>query len=98
MSTALELSFLVAIAAGALAIWYAPAYRRAHAKRIVVCSEVRERAVVTPDALRFALTSLFKRPTLRLKDCTRWPERKDCGQECTAQLERKLSGRARRPT
>src|SRR5437763_3815390 len=24
---------------------------------------------------------------LRLKACTRWPEKKDCGQECLAQVE-----------
>jgi hypothetical protein len=89
MSTSAELALLVAIAACALAIWYVPAFRRFREKRLVVCPEVRERAVVTPNALRFAVTSLFARPTLRLKDCTRWPGRADCGQECVGQLERK---------
>ena len=34
-----------------------------------------------------ALSAPQGRPQLRLDACTRWPERKDCGQECLGQVE-----------
>jgi hypothetical protein len=30
---------------------------------------------------------LLTEPTLRLKGCSRWPERQNCGQECLQQIE-----------
>jgi len=97
MSSPVALVLICALAAVCLAIWYVPAYRRAREWRLVTCPEVKERAVVRPDAFRYAATSLGKRPLLRLKDCTRWPERAGCGQECVARLEksRKLTGEPR---
>lgn len=96
MSTPVALAVICLLAAVSLAVWYVPAFRRGHAARIVICPEAKERAVVRPKAWLFAATSLKRRPTLRLDDCTRWPERKDCGQECVAQLEksRTLRGEA----
>ena len=39
--------------------------------------------------MREALVSgLFGRQHLRLRDCSRWPERAGCGQDCLAQVER----------
>jgi hypothetical protein len=55
--------------------------------RIVVCPESREMVAVEVDARHAALSAPQGRPELRLESCTRWPERKDCGQECLGQVE-----------
>ncbi len=55
--------------------------------RIVVCPETREMVAVEVDARHAALSAPQGRPHLRLESCTRWPERKDCGQECLGQVE-----------
>jgi len=55
--------------------------------RIVVCPETREMVAVEVDARHAALSAPQGRPELRLESCTRWPERKECGQECLGQVE-----------
>ena len=32
------------------------------------------------------MTALGKSPELRLSDCSRWPEKANCGQECLSQI------------
>ena len=39
------------------------------------------------DAARAALGAAFGHETVRLSDCTRWPERRGCGQGCLRQIE-----------
>lgn len=51
-------------------------------KRLVTCPENSETAAVNVDALHAMLAS-----DLRLKSCSRWPERAHCGQHCLAQIE-----------
>jgi hypothetical protein len=58
-----------------------------HGTRIVVCPETREMVAVEVDARHAAFSAPQGRPQLRLDACTRWPERKDCGQECLGQVE-----------
>lgn len=55
--------------------------------RIVVCPETREMVAVEVDARHAALHASPGRPQLRLEACTRWPQRRDCGQECLGQVE-----------
>jgi hypothetical protein len=55
--------------------------------RIVVCPETREMVAVAVDARHAAFSAPQGRPQLRLESCTRWPERKDCGQDCLGQVE-----------
>ncbi len=50
--------------------------------RTVNCPETQAPVSVRFNALRAAWTGLAGPPKLRLADCTRWPERADCGQEC----------------
>jgi hypothetical protein len=50
--------------------------------RTVDCPETQAPVSVRFNALRAAWTGLAGPPKLRLADCTRWPERADCGQEC----------------
>lgn len=63
------------------------AYVEFRGRRLIICPESHRPAAVELDAGRAARASLAGRPDLRLHDCSRWPERAGCGQECLAQIE-----------
>jgi hypothetical protein len=64
------------------------AFFKYRGKRIVTCPETNEPVGVDVDAVHAAVTAPFAGGAeLRLKDCTRWPEREACGQECLTQIE-----------
>ena len=50
--------------------------------RVVACPENHRQVAVSFDALRAARTILVDNPSLHIANCTRWPERRDCRQEC----------------
>lgn len=62
-------------------------YIKYRGKRVITCPETRKPAAVEVDARRAALTAAVSHPELRLKSCSRWPERQDCAQECLLQIE-----------
>ncbi len=62
-------------------------YFRFRGQRLITCPENRQTAAVEVDARRAAVTSLLGPPELRLQDCSRWPVRAGCGQECLLQIE-----------
>ena len=68
------------------------AYTKYRGKRVIICPETKEPAAVDVDATHAALTSALREPDLRLRDCSRWPEREDCGQECLAEIEASPDG------
>ena len=72
-----------AAALGALLVTVGKRYRRFRGTRLVTCPETHTTAAVEVDAWRAALTGT----ELRLEDCSRWPERETCGQECLRQIE-----------
>ena len=55
--------------------------------RLARCPETSEYVGVHVDPKSAAVTGLSQRSHLRLDSCTRWPERRDCGQECLRQIE-----------
>ena len=63
------------------------AYRTFRGTRLVTCPETQESAAVEVDARRAALMAALGGTELRLQDCSRWPERQACGQECLQQIE-----------
>jgi hypothetical protein len=63
------------------------AFIRYRGKRIITCPETREPAAVEVDARHAAATAALGEVDLRLKHCSRWPEKRDCGQECLLQIE-----------
>lgn len=79
------------VAALALAFFVrhaAAAFFKYRGRRIVTCPETNAPVGVDVDALHAAATAPFGGgPELRLRDCTRWPEREACGQECLTQIE-----------
>jgi hypothetical protein len=55
--------------------------------RVITCPENQRPAGVRVDARHAGFTNLQGSPDLRLKSCSRWPERQDCGQQCLRQIE-----------
>jgi hypothetical protein len=63
------------------------AWRRYRGTRLVRCPENLETAAVALDTPHVLLTAVSGVPELRLQSCSRWPERRDCGQACLRQIE-----------
>jgi hypothetical protein len=83
-------SFFVSYLALALIIptcWaLAPVWRRARHSRRVDCPGSAHVAMVDLDPWYAVRMSALGNPELRVKDCSRWPERSRCGQDCLVSL------------
>jgi hypothetical protein len=64
------------------------AYLKYRGKGVVICPETRRPVGIEVDARHAAMAAAGGSLDLRLKDCSRWPERADCGQDCVVQVER----------
>jgi hypothetical protein len=83
---------LIAIALLAAALWFGIRWlvrssSRYRGRRIVTCPETKKPAIVEVDSLHASLTSTVGLPDIRLKDCSRWPIKGQCGQECLTDLD-----------
>jgi len=67
------------------ALWGSALYEQYEGSRVVICPENQRQVAVSIDAMHAAVTGLSRAPELHLSDCTRWPERRKCGQECLSQ-------------
>jgi hypothetical protein len=56
-------------------------------KRLITCPETHNIEAVDVDATEAALGAFLSEPTLHLQQCSRWPQRQECGQECLRQIE-----------
>src|SRR5271165_3004854 len=63
------------------------AYFDYRGKRLITCPETHKTEAVDVAATEAAVGAFLSEPTLRLKECSRWPERQNCGQECLQQIE-----------
>jgi hypothetical protein len=63
------------------------AYIKYRGTRVITCPETRRPAAVEVDTKHASFTAAFGRTDLRLKSCSRWPERRDCNQACLLQIE-----------
>jgi hypothetical protein len=63
------------------------AWIRYRGTRLVVCPDNRELVAVEVDAAHAARRAAKGYSDLRLESCTRWPEKRGCGQESLAQVE-----------
>jgi hypothetical protein len=61
-------------------------YFKYRGKRIVSCPENHQPAAVRVAAGKAAVEATLHAPHLHLSECSRWPEKEDCGQECLAQI------------
>lgn len=78
--------FLTAVIVGIAALYFILAplirtYARYRGARVVTCPENNKPAGVQIDAIQAALSR-----DVQLKQCSRWPERQSCGQECLKQI------------
>src|SRR5215472_16591375 len=83
-------SVILVLAGGLVAFRAIPgvrAYFKFRGKRLVTCPETHKAAAVDIGGGEAALGAFLKEPTLRLVECSRWPERENCGQECLQQIE-----------
>lgn len=64
------------------ALWGREIHHAYAGPRAVTCPETHQPVGVTIDATHAAVTGLRGTPDFRLSDCTRWPARIKCGQEC----------------
>ena len=83
---------LIAIIAIAAALWFGTRWlvrslSRYRGSRIVTCPETKRPTMVEVDSLHAVLTSTVGLPDIRLKDCSRWPIKEQCGQECLMDLD-----------
>jgi hypothetical protein len=78
----LVLLFFTAVYLSLPALWARQTHHAYSAPRPVTCPETHQQVAVTIDATHAALTGLRGTPKFRLADCTRWPARVKCGQEC----------------
>jgi len=62
-------------------------YLRYRDARLVTCPETNKPAVVELPARSMGLRAVWDEPCMRLKDCSRWPMRQGCGQDCLRQIE-----------
>jgi hypothetical protein len=89
--TVLTIVIAVLVLAVALFVFRAipgvQAYFRFRGKRLVTCPETQVAAAVAVAAGEAGLGAFVNEPTLRLQECSRWPERENCGQECLSQVE-----------
>ena len=67
--------------------WLVRSSSRYRGTRIVTCPETKEPAIVEVDALHASLTSTVGLPDIRLEECSRWPIKEQCGQECLIDLD-----------
>ena len=90
--------FLVAVIVVALEVPYW-GYRAIHGfrvflkfrgTRLVTCPETHKPAVVEVAAGSMGLQAILNDPSLHLSECSRWPMRQDCGQNCLRQIEAQM--------
>ena len=62
-------------------------YLKFRGKRLVSCPETHQPAAVRVAAGTAAFKATIGNEQLRLSECSRWPEREACGQECLAQIQ-----------
>ena len=67
--------------------WLVRSFSKYRGTRIVTCPETQRPAIVEVDSLQASLTSTVSLPDIRLKDCSRWPIKERCGQECLIDLD-----------
>lgn len=57
-------------------------FQRFRKRKVVTCPQTHSLAEVDLDAGHAALTSAFRKPLLRVADCSLWPEKKGCAEDC----------------
>ncbi len=85
-------AYIIVTVLVATACWFVArrivrAYSGNRGTRITTCPETGMPTIVEVDATHAVLTSTVGLPEIRLTNCSRWPIKKECGQECLANLD-----------
>ncbi len=86
----LLLAAIVVLLVGAVAFGMTFAlrtYLRYRGKRVITCPESQNPAAVHVNVATAAREAVFGKHHVQLDQCSRWPEHKNCGQECLSQIE-----------
>jgi hypothetical protein len=67
-------------------------YLKFRGDRVITCPENQQAAGVRVDAGHAGWSAMQGNLDLRLDSCSRWPEHKDCGQQCLRQIEASPEG------
>jgi hypothetical protein len=59
-------------------------YRRSKARRTVTCPETSQSALIAIDRRNAVLMHVIGDHRQRIRACSRWPERRECAQDCLA--------------
>jgi hypothetical protein len=83
---------LIVIILGAAALWFGGrwlirSFSKYRGSQVVTCPETKLPTNVEVDWLHAGLTSTVGPPDIRLQNCSRWPKRAQCGQECLINLD-----------
>lgn len=82
----IALAILIVVAAAVELARGLRTYLKFRGKRIVSCPETHQAAAVKVAAANAAAETTIGAPHIRLSECSRWPEKEACGQECLAQI------------
>lgn len=85
----LILAAILVLVAGTVLAGLAVGFRtflRYRGQRLVTCPENQETAAVHVDAAKAASSRLIGKPEIRLDQCSRWPEMRNCGQQCLSKI------------
>jgi hypothetical protein len=61
-------------------------YLRYRGQRLITCPETHQPAAVHVNAGKVVATALIGNQQVRLDQCSRWPEKRNCGQDCLTQV------------
>jgi hypothetical protein len=62
-------------------------YFKFRGTKLVTCPETHKPALVQVAARSMGMQAILSEPCLRLSECSRWPMRQGCGQDCLRQIE-----------
>lgn len=60
-------------------------FRRYRYRKVITCPEAHSLAEVNIDAGKAALGAAVGRPVLRVRNCSLWPKRKGCDENCVGE-------------
>lgn len=89
ISPVLILIVLGVLFVAAVIFWLAVAtgaYVRFRGQRVITCPENKQPAAVHLNLSKIAREAMVGKLDLRLDQCSRWPERAGCGQDCLSQI------------
>jgi hypothetical protein len=87
--TNLILAAIIVLMIGAIVFGLAKVariYQRYRGERVITCPENHQPAAVHVNALKAARQAFLGRNDVRLDQCSRWPEKQNCGQECLKEV------------